>query len=149
MIEEVVDTQYDAVNWGTMEIVIFKRAEGELASTIVARAAEQTAGLHAWLERQLDGCLGSRRPDQQQCEAQPAGRELPCAHEGHSHGSCPRQRVRCLGPLARTPWRGGSAGSAEATSRGLDQEGSVEQEQRRRGRTKRAGLRLEVAEVVG
>src|SRR6187455_517851 len=27
MIEEVVDTQYDAVNWGTMEMVVFKRAD--------------------------------------------------------------------------------------------------------------------------
>jgi glutathione S-transferase/RNA polymerase-associated protein len=53
MIEEVVDTQYDAVNWGLMEMLIFKRADGDLATKIIARAAEQTAGLQAWLERQL------------------------------------------------------------------------------------------------
>jgi len=53
MIEEVVDTQYDAVNWGLMEMLIFKRAEGDLATKIIARASEQTAGLQAWLERQL------------------------------------------------------------------------------------------------
>jgi glutathione S-transferase/RNA polymerase-associated protein len=53
MIEEVVDTQYDAVNWGLMEMLIFKRADGDLATKIVARAAEQTAGLQAWLERHL------------------------------------------------------------------------------------------------
>ncbi|MEE8311954.1 MAG: glutathione S-transferase family protein [Candidatus Binatia bacterium] len=53
MIEDVCDTQYDAVNWGMMELLIFKRAEGDVAGRILARAAEQTAGLQAWLERQL------------------------------------------------------------------------------------------------
>jgi glutathione S-transferase/RNA polymerase-associated protein len=53
MIEEIVDTQYDAVNWGLMEMLIFKRAEGELAAKIIARAAEQTVGLQSWLGRQL------------------------------------------------------------------------------------------------
>jgi glutathione S-transferase len=53
MIEDVVDTQYDAVNWGMMELLVFKRAEGELAQTMTARAATQTAGLQAWLARQL------------------------------------------------------------------------------------------------
>jgi len=53
MIEDVCDTQYDAVNWGMMEIIVFKRAEGDLAERILATAAEQTAGLQAWLERQL------------------------------------------------------------------------------------------------
>ncbi len=55
MIEEVVDTQYDAVNWGMMEMLVFKRAEGNLASSILARAASQTVGLQGWLERQLGG----------------------------------------------------------------------------------------------
>ena len=53
MIEEIVDTQYDAVNWGIMEMLVFKRAEGELANKILARAAEQTVGLQAYLEREL------------------------------------------------------------------------------------------------
>jgi glutathione S-transferase/RNA polymerase-associated protein len=34
---------------------VFKRADGELANKILARAAEQTAGLQSFLERQLDG----------------------------------------------------------------------------------------------
>jgi glutathione S-transferase/RNA polymerase-associated protein len=55
MIEEVVDTQYDAVNWGMMEMLVFKRADGDLASALLARAASQTAGLQGWLERQLAG----------------------------------------------------------------------------------------------
>jgi len=53
MIEEVVDTQYDAVNWGLMEMLVFKRADGDLLGTLLARGAEQTAGIQAWLERQL------------------------------------------------------------------------------------------------
>jgi len=55
MVEDVCDTHYDAVNWGMMEVIVFKRAEGELAATLMARAAEQTAGLQTWLERQLGG----------------------------------------------------------------------------------------------
>jgi glutathione S-transferase/RNA polymerase-associated protein len=55
MIEDVVDTHYDAINWGMMEILVFKRAEGDLAASILGRAAEQTAGLQAWLGRQLGG----------------------------------------------------------------------------------------------
>ncbi len=53
MLEDVCDTHYDAVNWGTMEMLVFKRAEGELAQEILGHAAEQTAGLHAWLTREL------------------------------------------------------------------------------------------------
>jgi glutathione S-transferase/RNA polymerase-associated protein len=55
MLEDVCDTHYDAVNWGMMELLVFKRAEGELAAKLSARAAEQVAGLQAWLERQLGG----------------------------------------------------------------------------------------------
>jgi len=53
MIEDVVDTHYDAINWGMMEILVFKRAEGDLAAKILGRAAEQTAGLQTWLTRHL------------------------------------------------------------------------------------------------
>jgi glutathione S-transferase/RNA polymerase-associated protein len=55
MIEEVVDTQYDAVNWGMMELLVFKRATGDASAGLLARAAAQTAGLQGWLERQLGG----------------------------------------------------------------------------------------------
>jgi glutathione S-transferase len=53
MIEEVMDTHFEAINWGLSEIRWFRRAEGELAERLLARAAEQTQGLFAWLERQL------------------------------------------------------------------------------------------------
>lgn len=53
MIEEVMDTHFEAINWGLSEIRWFRRAEGELAAHLTARAAAQTQGLFSWLERQL------------------------------------------------------------------------------------------------
>jgi glutathione S-transferase/RNA polymerase-associated protein len=53
MIEEVMDTHYEAINWALGEIGWFKRAEGELASELVEAARLQTAGFHTWLEGQL------------------------------------------------------------------------------------------------
>jgi glutathione S-transferase/RNA polymerase-associated protein len=55
MIEEVMDTRYEAVNWALGEIRGFRRAEGAKAETLEARAHTQIEGLNAWLERQLDG----------------------------------------------------------------------------------------------
>jgi glutathione S-transferase/RNA polymerase-associated protein len=52
-IEEVMDTHYEAINWGLAEVFAFGRAKGELAQRLAARAAEQTAALQAWLEPQL------------------------------------------------------------------------------------------------
>lgn len=53
MLEEVMDTHFEAINWGLSEIFWFRRAEGELAQTLIAKAAEQTASFFAWLEGQL------------------------------------------------------------------------------------------------
>ena len=53
MLEEVMDTHYEAINWGLSELKWFRRAEGELAETITANAKRQTEGFFAWLERQL------------------------------------------------------------------------------------------------
>jgi glutathione S-transferase len=53
MLEEVMDTHYEAINWGLGEVRNFKRATGELAEAIEKRAAEQTQGYYSWLERQL------------------------------------------------------------------------------------------------
>lgn len=55
MIEDVMDTQYEAINWGLLEIEGFKRASGALREQLLAGAAEQTAKLQGWLERQLGG----------------------------------------------------------------------------------------------
>lgn len=54
-LEEVMDTHYEAINWGLAEVLAFGRAQGELAARLVARAAAQTAALQAWLEPHLDG----------------------------------------------------------------------------------------------
>jgi glutathione S-transferase/RNA polymerase-associated protein len=53
MLEEVMDTHYEAINWALGEIGWFKRAEGATAETLRAAAAKQTSGFHAWLEREL------------------------------------------------------------------------------------------------
>jgi glutathione S-transferase len=53
MIEEVMDTHYEAINWGLSEIAWFRRAEGALAETLRANAKTQTEGYFAWLEREL------------------------------------------------------------------------------------------------
>ena len=63
MLEEVMDTHYEAINWGLGEVRAFKRATGELAEKIEARAAEQTQGYFTWLERQL-GDRKRRQGDQ-------------------------------------------------------------------------------------
>jgi glutathione S-transferase len=53
MIEELCDTYYEPINWGLMEVTAWGRASGDLAAAIVKRAGEQTAGVFAWLEREL------------------------------------------------------------------------------------------------
>jgi glutathione S-transferase len=52
-IEEVMDTHFEPINWGLGELRWFKRAEGERARTIEARASAQARGLYEWLTRQL------------------------------------------------------------------------------------------------
>ena len=53
MIEDAMDTLFEPINWGLGEIRWFKRAEGERARTIEARAAAQARDFFGWLERQL------------------------------------------------------------------------------------------------
>ncbi len=53
MIEDVMDTHFEAINWGLGEIAYFKRAAGTEAEAIFAKAAAQTQGYFAWLESQL------------------------------------------------------------------------------------------------
>jgi glutathione S-transferase len=55
MIEEVMDTHFEAINWGLGEIGWFQRATGELAKTLLANAANQTQGYYRWLEGKLGG----------------------------------------------------------------------------------------------
>jgi len=53
MIEEAMDTHYEPINWGLGELRWFKRAEGERARAIEARAAAQAHQFFGWLERHL------------------------------------------------------------------------------------------------
>ncbi len=62
-IEEVCDTHYEAITWGLSEINNFKRATGDLAVSMQAKAGEQIGRLNAWLEGELGGAewLGGER----------------------------------------------------------------------------------------
>jgi glutathione S-transferase len=58
MIEDVSDTYYEAINWGLMEVRAWKRVTGDAAKQLETRASEQTAGVFAWLERELGATKG-------------------------------------------------------------------------------------------
>jgi glutathione S-transferase len=53
MIEDVMDTQFEAITWGLGELNFFKRAEGEQKAQMEARAAIQAAAFFEMLEAQL------------------------------------------------------------------------------------------------
>jgi glutathione S-transferase/RNA polymerase-associated protein len=53
MLEDVMDTHFEAINWGMSEIRYFGRAPGALGEQMMARAGEQIATWYAWLEVQL------------------------------------------------------------------------------------------------
>ena len=53
MLEEVVDTHLEAINWGLSELRYFGRGKEGAGPAIAARAGEQLAGFFAWLEREL------------------------------------------------------------------------------------------------
>jgi glutathione S-transferase/RNA polymerase-associated protein len=53
MLEDVMDTQYEPINWGLGEVSFFGRAKGERAREITRRAGDQVAVWHRYLERQL------------------------------------------------------------------------------------------------
>ncbi len=55
MIEDAMDTHYEAINWGLGEIRFMGRAKGELAAKIEAKAAQQVGAWQRWLEQQLGG----------------------------------------------------------------------------------------------
>lgn len=53
MIEDVCDTQYEAINWGWGEVLWMERAEGELKEKLRGEAEQQTRVIQAWLEEKL------------------------------------------------------------------------------------------------
>lgn len=55
MLEEMMDTEYEAVNWGIAEVKVFERARGEQANQLLTRASLQLQRLWNRLERELEG----------------------------------------------------------------------------------------------
>jgi glutathione S-transferase len=55
MIEEICDTQLDAIVWGLMEIAVFRRAQGELAERLRDEAQRQLGRIWSRFERELAG----------------------------------------------------------------------------------------------
>lgn len=53
MIEDAMDTHYEAINWGLIEIRFMGRVDDELAMSLRAKAAAQTAAWRRWLTAQL------------------------------------------------------------------------------------------------
>lgn len=53
MLEDVMDTHYEAITWGLAELAHFGRATGPLADTLRNNAASQITDWHNWLEAQL------------------------------------------------------------------------------------------------
>lgn len=53
MIEDVMDTHYEAINWGLIEVLHFGRAEGSLREQLIGAAESQLFGFYGWLERQI------------------------------------------------------------------------------------------------
>lgn len=53
MLEETMDTHFEAITWGLSEIRNFGRASGSLAANLLARGGEQIAAWYEWLDAQL------------------------------------------------------------------------------------------------
>ncbi len=53
MIEDIMDTQYEAVVWGLMEVRLFRRGGDTAGDALSSRARGQLRGLHNWLTREL------------------------------------------------------------------------------------------------
>ena len=53
MIEDVMDTQYEQNNWGTFEVLHYKRAGGDLADKLITYGKNNIEQLQAWLDRKL------------------------------------------------------------------------------------------------
>lgn len=53
MVEEICDTELEAINWGLMEIRVARRASGEQAEGMAARSGERLAQIWDRFEREL------------------------------------------------------------------------------------------------
>lgn len=57
MIEDAMDTHYEAINWGLIEIRFMGRMDDAMAARLRGRAAEQTAAWRRWLNVELGDAL--------------------------------------------------------------------------------------------
>ncbi|MCZ6709265.1 MAG: glutathione S-transferase family protein [Gammaproteobacteria bacterium] len=53
MLEDAMDTHFEAITWGIAEIIHFGRAPGALGDAMLGRAAKQLAQWYEWLEIEL------------------------------------------------------------------------------------------------
>jgi glutathione S-transferase len=53
MLEDTMDTHFEAITWGLSEIRNFGRASGGLAEAMLKRGGEQIVAWYAWLDAQL------------------------------------------------------------------------------------------------
>lgn len=53
MIEEICDTEYEAINWGFGEVRLFGRAEGALADEMERQARHHVSVVQGWLTEKL------------------------------------------------------------------------------------------------
>lgn len=53
MLEEAMDTHFEAITWGLSEVRNFGRASGALADRLLARGGEQIRAWYDWLEAEL------------------------------------------------------------------------------------------------
>lgn len=53
MIEDVMDTQYEPNNWGSFEVLRYRRASGALADKLLAFGKRNIEQLQGWLDSQL------------------------------------------------------------------------------------------------
>src|SRR3984893_8716723 len=101
MLEDVMDTQYEAINWGLLEIDGFKRAGGALREQLLARAAEQSAHLQNLLEREFAGRRWSSGASFGWAEAA----VVPHLNTSASHGNAPKPGSRFADWLGRANQR--------------------------------------------
>lgn len=109
MLEEVMDTHFEAINWGLSEIRWFRRAEGELAQTLLSKAAEQTQGFFTWLE----GQLGERPWFNGETFGWGDLAVAPYINGAVGHGNPPAEGSKLAGWLARANARPSVAATSE------------------------------------
>ena len=104
MLEEICDTEIEAVLWGLFEIRIFGRAQGEQAEAMAATAGSQLRRLWGRLERELSGRgLAAGEP-----------RRIFPGPLSRAHGSRPRKLLR--GPALMEWTAAGALASPSSTA---------------------------------